>query len=59
MYVCAQHVCSALRGQKTALGLMELELQTMLNYQLSYGCWVLNLGLLEEQRVLLASEPSH
>lgn len=52
MCACASHVCLLPRGQKKALNLLELGLQTG-----NILCWESNQGLQEEQPVLLASKP--
>jgi hypothetical protein len=48
-------VCVDLRGQKRAFGHLVLELQVGVNH-LS-GCWEPNFGFLEEQQMLLMTEP--
>lgn len=48
-------VFGACRGQKSTPGPLELELQMTESHHV--GAWELNLGLLQEQQVLLTSEP--
>ena len=45
----------ARRGQKRTWDPLELELQIVVS--LTYGCWELNPGPLEEQPVLLTDDP--
>ena len=56
MYACSPGVCLVPRGQKGALGPLELELAD--SCELLCGCWALNLGPPQEQSEFLTTEPS-
>lgn len=56
MYICAPFVCLVLKKAREAIGSFGLELQKSL--ELLRGYWELNQGPLEEEQVLLTSEPS-
>ena len=53
-YLCVvcTHVCSGACGGQESADPLELE------SQVAYGCWELNLGLLQEQQALLPAELS-
>ncbi|ERE88245.1 hypothetical protein H671_1g3204 [Cricetulus griseus] len=53
--LCTKCFDSALGGQKRASDPLDLELQTD-SCELTCGCWELNLGLLEKQKVALTTE---
>ena len=56
VYICAPFVCLVLKKAREAIGSFGLELQKSL--ELLRGYWELNQGPLEEEQVLLTSEPS-
>ena len=56
MHVCAPYVC--LLPEYTIEGIKSPRMRVTDSYELPCKCWQLNLGPLEEQPVLLTTEPS-
>lgn len=56
MYVSTPHTCNAFGTQKRVLE--PPGIGVMVGCEPPYGFWELNLGLLQEQQVLITAEPS-
>jgi hypothetical protein len=53
MYICATYLCNSIRGQKRASDCPGAGVTS--SYELTWGCWELNPGPLQEQQVLLTT----